>query len=153
MDKRQLELYTDYLISNYGYATATGLSAMVNGAVSHDKITRFLAEREYTSKDLWREVKSAVRQIESGDGVLIFDDTISEKTWTDENEVVCWHYDHTKGRLVKGINLLNALKKNGRFVRIDRVSLPEKQAVHGWLKGYDKEVLLVRQVFTNQGFP
>jgi hypothetical protein len=40
-------------------------------------------------------VKSAVRQIESGDGVLIFDDTISEKMWTDENEIVCWHYDHT----------------------------------------------------------
>lgn len=29
MDNRQLELYTDYLISNCGYATA--LSAMVNG--------------------------------------------------------------------------------------------------------------------------
>ena len=26
MDKRQLELYTDYLIRNYGYATETGLS-------------------------------------------------------------------------------------------------------------------------------
>ena len=85
MDKRQLELYTDYLNSNYGYATATGLSAMANGAVSHDKITRFLSEREYTSKELWREVKSAVRKIESGDGVLIFDDTISEKMWTDDD--------------------------------------------------------------------
>ena len=113
MDKGQLELYTDYLISNYGYATATGLSAMVNGEVSHDKITRFLSEREYTSKDLWLEVKRAVRQIEGDDGVLIFDDTISEKMWTDENEVVCWHYDHAKGRLVKGINLLNALYHNG----------------------------------------
>ena len=50
MDKRQLELYTDYLISNYGYARATGLSAMVNGEVSHDKITRFLSEREYTGQ-------------------------------------------------------------------------------------------------------
>lgn len=63
MDKRQLELYTDYLISNYGYATATGLSAIVNGEVSHDKITRFLSVREYSSKDLWLEVKSTVRQI------------------------------------------------------------------------------------------
>lgn len=86
---------------------------MVNGAVSHDKITRFLSEREYTSKDLWLEVKSAVRQIEGEDGVLVFDDTMSEKRWTDENEVVCWHYDHTKGRLAKGINLLNALYHNG----------------------------------------
>jgi len=246
MDKRQLELYTDYLISNCGYATATGLSAMVDGEVSHDKVTRFLSEREYTSKDLWREVKSTVRQLEGEDGALIFDDTICEKAWTDENEVVCWHYDHTKGRSVKGINLLNALyhhgdvsipvafevvkkplqfcdlethkvkraswvtkneqmremiatcvanqlkfryvlmdswyaaqenfefivkkrkhfiaalkdnrlvalneadKKKGGFVRIDTVPLSDKQAVHGWLKGYGKEVLLVRQVFTNK---
>ena len=99
MDKWQLELYTDYLIGNYGYATATGLSAMTNGEVSHDKVTRFLSEREYTSKDLWREVKLAVRHMEGEDGVLIADDTISEKMWTDENEIVCWHYDHTKGRL------------------------------------------------------
>jgi hypothetical protein len=53
MDKEQLELYTDYLLSTFGYATATGLSAMVNGQVSHDQVTRFLSGDEYTSKDLW----------------------------------------------------------------------------------------------------
>ncbi len=95
MDKQQLELYTDYLISNCGYATATGLSAMVDGAVSHNRVTRFLSAREYTSKDLWREVKSRVRQMEGEQGVLIFDDTLCEKAWTDENKVVCWHYDHS----------------------------------------------------------
>jgi len=42
-------------------------------------------------------------------GVLIFDDTIQEKAWTDESELMCWHYDHCSGRNVKGINLLNAL--------------------------------------------
>ena len=109
MDKHQLELYTDYLISNCGYATATGLSAMLDGEISHDKVTRFLSEREYTSKDLWREVKSTVRKVEKEDGCLIFDDTIEEKEWTDENDIVCWHYDHSKGRSIKGINILNAL--------------------------------------------
>ena len=34
MDKRQMELYTDYLLCNYGYATATGLLSMVHGEVS-----------------------------------------------------------------------------------------------------------------------
>src|ERR1700712_67320 len=111
MDKRQMELYTDYLLCNYGYATATELSSMVHGEVSHDKVTRFLSEREYTSKDLWLEVKSAVRKIEGEDGVLIFDDTISEKMWTDENEIVCWHYDHTKGRTVKGINRKRSISR------------------------------------------
>lgn len=109
MKKADLELYTDYLISTFGSATATGLSAMVDGDVSHDRVTRFLTERAYTSKDLWMQVKSTVREIEQDDGVLIFDDTIQEKAWTDENEVMCWHYDHCSGRSVRGINLLNAL--------------------------------------------
>jgi len=62
MNKEHLELYTDYLLSTFGYATATGLSQMVNGQVSHDQITRFLSGQEYTSKDLWMEVKATVRK-------------------------------------------------------------------------------------------
>jgi len=246
MKREELELYTDYLISGSGFATATGLSEMLDGEISHDKVTRFLSGREYTSKDLWREVKSTVRKIEKAEGVLIFDDTIQEKAWTDENEVMCWHFDHCKGRSVKGINLLNALyhsgevsipvafevvkkpiqfcdiltrqvkrasevtkneqmrqmigtcvanqlkfryvlmdswfaakenfefivqkkkhfiaalkdnrlfaqsekdKKEGRFVRIDTLQLTDKQTVRGWLKGFDQEVLIARQVFTNK---
>lgn len=246
MKKPELELYTDYLLSTFGAATATGLSAMVNGEVSHDQVTRFLSEREYTSKDLWLQVKQVVRQIEQPDGVLIFDDTIQEKAWTDENEVMCWHFDHCSGRSVRGINLLNALyhsaevsipvafelvrkplqfcdretrkikrasevtknelmremikicinnelkfsyvlmdswfsavdnfefitskkkhfiaamkdnrlvalneedKGKGRFTRIDSLALSDKQAVRGWLKGYSKPVLFVRQIFINK---
>jgi hypothetical protein len=37
------------------------------------------------------------------------DDSIEEKPYTDENEIICWHYDHTKGRTVKGINFVTAL--------------------------------------------
>lgn len=246
MKKEDLELYTDYLISTSQYATATGLSAMLDGAISHDKVTRFLSARAYTSKDLWREVKASVREIESEDGVLIFDDTTQEKACTDESELICWHYDHSKGRSVKGINLLNALyhnekgsipvafeivkkplqfsdlktrktkrtsektknehlrqmmgtclanrlkfgyvlmdcwfaakenfdfirnkgkhfiaalkdnrlvalseedKKQGRFSHIGTLPLTDQQAVRGWLKGFDQEVLLVRQIFTNK---
>ena len=63
-EKTELELYTDYLISTFGSATATGVSALVDGDVSHDRVTRFLSERAYTSKDLWLQVKSTVRLIE-----------------------------------------------------------------------------------------
>ena len=246
MKKDELELYTDYLLSTFGAATATGLSAMVDGEISHDRITRFLSIEDYRSKDLWQQVKPMVREIERDDGVLIFDDTIQEKAWTDESELMCWHYDHCSGRNVKGINLLNALyhsnntsipvafelvkkpfqysdlktrqvkrkgditknemmrqmieiclqnalrfrfvlmdswfsseenfdfitnkgkhfiaalkdnrlvaltdkdKKEKRFVRVDELDFPEQTALQGWLKGYAKQVLLVRQVFTNK---
>ena len=101
MDKTNFDLYTDYLLSTFGAATATGLSAMVEGDVSHDRITRLLSGRDYTSKDLWQQVKTMVREIESADGVLIFDDTIQEKAWTDESELMCWHYDHCSGRTLR----------------------------------------------------
>ena len=74
-------------MSTFGAATATGLSAMVEGDVSHDQITRFLSAQEYTSKHLWQQVKPVVRSIKRDDGVLIFDDTIQEKAWTDESDL------------------------------------------------------------------
>jgi len=109
MNQQFLDLYTDYLTVTFNKATATGLSALLDGEYSHDKITRYLNEREYTSRDLWKQVKPVVRQIERDDGVLIFDDTIQEKPHMDDNELVCWHFDHTKNRSVKGINLLNCI--------------------------------------------
>jgi len=109
MTKELLDLYSDYLLSSFGATTATGLSRMLDGAVSHDQVTRFLSEKVKTSSDLWRLVKPLVRQIESAEGVLIFDDSIEEKPYTDENEIICWHFDHTQGRNVKGINFLTAL--------------------------------------------
>jgi hypothetical protein len=104
MKNSELELYTDYLLSSFGATTATGLSAMVQGDISHDRITRFLSGQDYTSKDLWLQVKTMVRQVQTDQGVLIFDDTIEEKAWTDESDLICWHYDHCSGRTVKGIN-------------------------------------------------
>ena len=41
MDIKLLELYSDYIISSFGQITATGLSRVLSGNVSHDKITRF----------------------------------------------------------------------------------------------------------------
>jgi len=119
MNTDLLELYSDYLLSAFSYTTATGLSAMTGGAVSHDKITRFLSQKELDSPKLWRLVKPLVREREDeGSGVLIIDDTIEEKPYTDESELVCWHYDHSKGRSVKGINLLSTL------YRVGEVSIP-----------------------------
>ena len=109
MDKNLLELYSDYLISSFSITTATGLSNLLEGNISHDKITRFLSSQQYDSKDLWLLTKSIVRKIESLEGVLIFDDSIEEKPYTDENEIICYHYDHCQGRSIKGINFMTAL--------------------------------------------
>jgi hypothetical protein len=109
MDKQLLDLYSDYLISSFGLTTATGLSTLLDGAISHDKITRFLSGSDFTSADLWQLVKPLVRQIQNEEAVLIIDDSIEEKLYTDESELICWHWDHSLGRNVKGVNFLSCL--------------------------------------------
>ncbi|MGA9995912.1 MAG: transposase [Pyrinomonadaceae bacterium] len=118
MDKALLDLYTDYLISSFRLTIATGMAHLLDDAISHDKITRFLSAREFTSADLWQIVKPMVRQVERDDALLIIDDSIEEKPYTDENALICWHFDHTKNRSVKGINFLTAL------YQADDISLP-----------------------------
>lgn len=107
--KEEGELYIDYLLSSFSYTTATGLSQALGGQVSHDKITRFLSSEEMESKEFWKLIKAVVRQYERDDGMLIFDDIVAEKPYTEENELMCWHYDHNKNRSVKGINSLNCV--------------------------------------------
>jgi len=117
-NKELLDIYTDYLISSFGLTTGTGLSRLLDGAVSHDRIQRFLASPAQGGADFWKIVKPYVRQVQADDGILIVDDSISEKPHTDANEIVCWHYDHTSGQTIKGINFITAL------YHVNGVSLP-----------------------------
>lgn len=118
MSSELLDLYSDYLICQNKYATATGMSDMLS-EISHDKITRFLNGTLLNSKDLWLYIKPEIRKAETETGgVLILDDTIEEKPYTDENDLICWHHCHTKDRHIKGINILSCL------VRYGSVTLP-----------------------------
>lgn len=107
-----LDIYTDYLISSTGQTSATGLSRLSDLKISHDKITRFLHESYLDSVALWKHAKPLVRKIESEEAVLIVDDSIAEKPYTDENAMIAWHWDHSKKRYVKGVNFLSLLYFN-----------------------------------------
>ena len=90
--------------------------------------------------NLWQIVKPLVRQVAiSEDAVLVVDDSIAHKPHTDTSELIGWHYDHTTGTSVKGINFLTALYCVGE------VSLPcglrpgrEGRRVHGQKDGPDQ---------------
>lgn len=99
-------------MASFGATTATGLSELLEGEVSPDQVTRYLAGAKKTATDLWQTVKALVREIQSEAGVLIIDDSIEEKPYTDENDIICWHYDHSKDRMLKGINFLTALYRS-----------------------------------------
>jgi hypothetical protein len=122
------DLYTDYLISSVTYTTATGLGKLLS--VKHDKITRALSKGEYDSKFLWKSVKPYIQEVtQSSEPVFLsFDDSIEAKPYSDESELICWHFDHTVNRSVKGVNFLSALVQTGgmripcavEFVRKDK---------------------------------
>lgn len=115
-----LDLYTDYLLTTPAQATCTGLSTVLDGQISHDRFTRLLAGGTIDSKRLWKQAKPLVQEmVDSGDCVVLgVDDTIQAKPYSRENELNCWHYDHNKGRPVKGINLLSAV------LTTDELSVP-----------------------------
>lgn len=50
-------IYSDFLIVQSQNATATGLSHLLEGSISHDQVTRFLNKNVFDSKDLWNYVK------------------------------------------------------------------------------------------------
>ena len=118
MDKTLFDLYTDFLLSSFGPVTATNLARLVDGAISHDQITRLLAGEPKRSVHLWHKVKPLVRAVESPEGVIIIDDSIGEKPYTDENELICWHWSHAERRSVKGLQFLTA------FYQVGTVGLP-----------------------------
>jgi hypothetical protein len=102
-----LDHYIDYLLATTSSATATGMSMLFDGQISHDKVTRFLSDSHLDGSTVWKRAKPLVRRSENlHDAVLIADDTIIHKPHTDENAIICWHYDHSSGRSVKGANLL-----------------------------------------------
>jgi len=59
-EKELLDVYTDYLISSFGLTTQTRLSRLLNGAISHDRIQRFMSKERKTGKDLLLTVKPYV---------------------------------------------------------------------------------------------
>ena len=131
MNTCTLDLYTDYLLSSTGLTTATGLSRLLDGALSHDHITRWLHSATYRSADIWRQAKPLIRQAEARQqpdefAVLIVDDSVLEKAYTDANELICHHWDHSQQRHVKGLNFVSLLYQAGQVALPLAVELVRK---------------------------
>ena len=56
----------------------------------------------------------------------VFDDIIEEKSFSKENGLNPWHFDHTKNRMVKEFNLLNAHYHAGEDSNHCRLSVDGK---------------------------
>ena len=61
MNFKLFDLYSDFLLSSFAATTATGMSALMDKAVSHDQVSRMLNSQRLQPKE-WRQmVKPSVR--------------------------------------------------------------------------------------------
>ncbi len=109
MNRELIDLYSDYLITAFGQTSATNLSRVLNHEISHDTITRFLTNKELTSRDFWKIVKPEIRRIQKPNAMIAIDDFIVEKPYSDENGVIAWFFDHTTNEYVQGMNIVDAV--------------------------------------------
>lgn len=132
-------LYVDYLLSGSSVISAVDLSVAVEERFSHDQVSRMLSSGAVNDKTLYQKGKDFIkgRAIE-GVSTVSIDDSIAEKPYSEENGVVNWHYDHTKGCCVKGINFVSALWSDGEVNVAMSLQVVEKELVFNENKGAEQ---------------
>ena len=106
-----LETYIQFLTANgnrYSGVEAAKALKETDDAPAHDSISRWLASGTYRPHDLWNEVRSQATR----DGNLIVDDTVLDKRWSPNNELVHYHWSGNEHRSIRGISLVNLLATN-----------------------------------------
>lgn len=112
------KIYKTFLLSQNNQSSATKLSKILNNKYSHDKITRFLKNVNLSQTNLWNNVSSNLnfqKTLKNNETCLIIDDTIIPKEYRRETDQTCWHYDHAKGRCVKGIQYMTCFLTNVQY--------------------------------------
>lgn len=89
--------------------TCTGLSSMTENTISHDQFTRLLSSGYFSEQYVWKKAKIICHELQDDSAVFIVDDSIEPKPYTNENDLISWHYDHVSGKNVKGVNFLTGI--------------------------------------------
>ena len=108
MTKPMIDLYTDFLLTSTKQTSATRLSTILDGVVSHDKITRELSSQALNHDDFWKIIKPTIRQVEEDTASIALDDFLLEKPDSQENSTIGFYYDHKTGKTIKGTNVVDA---------------------------------------------
>lgn len=100
------DLYCTFLRVTSQRYSALSLSEVSPTELSHDSISRWLAEGKCQPKDIWN---AAASKVLSSTGVLIADETVLNKDRSEKIELVRWQYSGTEHDIVRGIGMLNML--------------------------------------------
>jgi hypothetical protein len=101
--------YCQYLISSQINYTITHLADHLQ-KWSHDTLRRYLNNERVTASDLWKNVSKIIQVDE--EGFIIFDDTVIDKNFSYDIEVVKYQYSGTTHKVIKGIGVVNCVYVN-----------------------------------------
>ncbi|CAN5696821.1 transposase [soil metagenome] len=102
------DLYCSFLSVTSDRYSALSLSEVApsSSTLSHDSISRWLANAHVQPKDLWQQAKT---EVVGRPGILVFDDVVIDKSRSGKTELVNWQYAGSAHDVIKGIGVVNAL--------------------------------------------
>lgn len=101
--------YCQYLLSSQTNYTLTNLANHLQ-EFSHDTINRYLRQEKLTPRLLWENVRENLQTDEGAS--LIFDDTVIDKRFSQQIEIVRRQYSGNEHRVIRGIGLVSCVYVN-----------------------------------------
>jgi SRSO17 transposase len=109
--------YIEYLLNTPVNYTCSNLAEHLTG-VSHDAVSDFLQRGRVTANRLWELVEPLLNNTE--EAVLIVDDSVQDKQYSQQIGLVQRQYSGTEHGLVRGIDIVNLVHSDGQdFYPID----------------------------------
>lgn len=105
--------YINFLIATqkaYSCTEAERVQQTMESAAAHDAINRLLHRLEPNPDELWQEAKA---YIELEQGIVVVDDTMLDKWYAKQMELVSRQWSGKHKRVVQGINLTSLLWSDG----------------------------------------
>ena len=101
--------YCQYLWSSQINYTITNLAEHLE-SISYNAINYYLKTEKLTSRSLWDKVKEVVEP--DGNGYIIFDDSVLDKRYSEEVEMVRRQYSGNEHGILKGIGVVSCVYVN-----------------------------------------
>ena len=117
--KCSLELYSNFLLASQVRYSGTELARVSpdNNQMSHDAVNKWLSKSDFKSTEIWNQAKQLVDRTT---GYLVADDSVLDKRYSRNNELVKLQYSGNEHGLIKGIDLVNLLWTDGsKFIPVD----------------------------------
>lgn len=101
--------YCQYLLVSQSNYTLTNF-AEHSEKFSHDALNRYVAGERLPPKLIWEAVKNQV--VQTPNGFLVFDDTVADKNYSHEIELVRRQYSGNAHGVIKGIGIVTCVYVN-----------------------------------------